>query len=107
LAGPKLKTAESGDAIDRGLLGRMHPTYPKKSCAVVWFGHIMSGEPIGQLRNPIRKTELTVYHPSASMVNERDLLSSETSRPLWTQVGNNVVIHNAQVSTSAVAYEIK
>ena len=89
-------TFESGD-----------PTYPSKSCAVVWFGHIMSGGPIGQLRNPIRKAELTVYHPSASMVIERDLLTGETSRPLWTQDGNNVVIHDAQISTSAVAYEIK
>jgi hypothetical protein len=88
-------TFESGD-----------PAYPKKSCAVVWFGHIISGEPIGQLRNPIRKAELTVYHPSASMVIERDLLSGQTSRPLWTQVGNNVVIHNAQISMSAVAYTI-
>ena len=88
-------TFESGD-----------PTYPKKSCAVVWFGHIISGEPIGQLHSPIRKAELTVYHPSASMVIGKDLLSGETSHPLWTQVGNNVVIHNAQISMSAVAYMI-
>ena len=59
------------------------------------------------LATAIRRAELTVCHPSASMGNARDLLNGETSRPLWTQVGNNVVIHNAQVSTSAVAYEIK
>ena len=61
------------------------------------------------LRNgvPLKPLRAVSGHPSASMVNERDLLSSETSRSLWTQVGNNVVIHNAHVSTSAVAYEIK
>ena len=83
------------------------PAHPSKSCAVVWFGHMVPGGPIGQPNNPIRKAELTVYHPSASMVIEKDLLNGETSRPLWTQVGNNVVLHSAQVSTSPVAYEIK
>jgi hypothetical protein len=82
------------------------PAYPKKSCAVVWFGHTVSGEPIGQVHNPIRKAELTVYHPSAGMVIATDLSSGATWRPLWTQVGDNVVIHNAQISMSAVSYKI-
>ena len=88
-------TFESGD-----------PTYPKKPCAVVWFGHIVSGGPIAQPRNPIRKAELTVYHPSASIVIATDLSTGATWRPLWIQVGNNVVIHDAHVSMSAVAYTI-
>jgi hypothetical protein len=87
-------TFESGD-----------PTYPDKSCAAVWFGHIPSGEPSGQLHNPIRKAKLTVYHPSAGMVIATDLLSGSTWRPLWTQVGDNVGIHDARMM-SAVAYTI-
>jgi hypothetical protein len=42
-----------------------NPTNPSKSCAVVWFGHPMPRGRIRQPHNPIRKAELTVYHPSA------------------------------------------
>jgi len=83
-----------------------NPTYPYKSCVVVWFGHILPSGPIGQPPNPIRNAELTVYHPSAGTVIVTDLSSGATWRSLWTQVGSNVVIHNAQISISAIAYTI-
>ena len=82
------------------------PNSASKSCVVVWFGNLMPDGPVGRPRNPIRKAELTVYHPSAGMVIATDLLSGATWRPLWTQVGDNVGIHDAQVSMSAVAYTI-
>ena len=86
--------------------GSGNATGPSKSCAVVWFGRLMPGGPAGQPHNPIRKAELTVYHPSADKVIATDLWSGATWRPTWTQVGNNVVIHDAQISMSAVAYTI-
>jgi hypothetical protein len=58
-----------------------NPTYPYKSCAVVWFGHIVPGGSIGTPGNSIRKAELTVYHPSADMVIATDFLSGTTWRP--------------------------
>ena len=48
-----------------------NPTYPYKSCAVVWFGHILPGGAIGQPRNPLRNAELTVY-PSIGWYGDRD-----------------------------------
>ena len=76
------------------------------TAAAVWFGNVPHFGPIGTRFNLMQTAELTVYHPNAVTVIATDLLSGSTSRPAWTQTGNNVVIHNANVSVSPVLYKI-